>query len=151
MNIQSSNQDGFTLIELMVVVVIVAIFAAIAIPSYQEYIRRAQASQAQDQLQQIAMALDRHKSRNFNYQGFAIPTGMNVLPKGATGGAVKYNFAVVPGVGGQSWVITALATDGKNFNFLMSSTGIRCKNKADSLIDSTSVSCGTAIAGREEW
>jgi|SRR5690606_6983112 len=144
-------QSGFTLVELMVVVVIVAIFAAIAIPSYQEYIRRSQATQAQDQIQQIAMALDRHKSRNFNYQGFVMPAGMNVQPKGATGAAVKYNFTVVPGVGGQTWLITALATDPKNYNFLMSSSGVRCKNKTANLIDSASISCGRENTGREEW
>ena len=58
------KSSGFTLIELMVVVVIVAIFAAIAIPSYQEYVRRAVASQAQQEIQRLATLLDRHKARN---------------------------------------------------------------------------------------
>jgi len=64
------TMKGFTLIELMVVVVIIAILAAVALPSYQAYIQRSAAAAAQQEMLKLAEQLERHKIKNFTYKGF---------------------------------------------------------------------------------
>jgi type IV pilus assembly protein PilE len=53
------HQTGFTLIEVMIVVAVVALLSAIALPSYQEYVRRAHRANAQATLVQAAQWMER--------------------------------------------------------------------------------------------
>src|SRR5512139_3544113 len=53
-DMKSGRQNGFTLIELMITVVIVAILAAIAIPAYQEYVKRGNRAAAESEMMDIA-------------------------------------------------------------------------------------------------
>lgn len=51
------KQQGFTLIELMIVVAIIGILAAIAIPAYQDYIVRGRVSEAMVSASQAKIAV----------------------------------------------------------------------------------------------
>ncbi len=70
---------GFTLIELMIVVTVVAILAAVAIPTYQDSIRKGRRGQAKADLVELAQILERHRTVHGRYDAdrgggaFALP------------------------------------------------------------------------------
>ncbi|GAB3034374.1 type IV pilin protein [Bowmanella dokdonensis] len=67
---QISN-NGFSLIELMIVVAIIGIIASIAYPSYVSFVVGSNRGAAQADLMALAAAMERHKVANYSYKGAA--------------------------------------------------------------------------------
>lgn len=63
--------QGFSLIEIMVVVAIVAILAAIVYPSYQESIRKARRAEGRAALMALMQQQERYYSQNTSYIAFS--------------------------------------------------------------------------------
>lgn len=65
--------EGFTLIELMIVVAVVGILAAIAYPSYQQYVKRGRRADAKATLTEMAQFMERYYSENNSYSSASLP------------------------------------------------------------------------------
>lgn len=86
----STNQQGFTLIEIMVVVAIIGVLAAIVYPSYQQYVIKTKRTDMMSEMQNIASQIESRKLAQGSYN--AISPAVQTDFKGAypTGGTVRY-------------------------------------------------------------
>lgn len=76
------NSRGFTLIEVMIVVVVIGILSAIAYPSYQKYIQRSYRSEAE---QFMAKMDTRQKQIMLEQRAYATaPNALNIAQQGFT-------------------------------------------------------------------
>ena len=80
------NQQGFTLIELMIVVAIIAILAAIAISQYQDYVIRAQVSEGAALADGMKTAVAEFYNNNGRFASTAVNTSYGLaLPASTVG------------------------------------------------------------------
>lgn len=98
------RMSGFTLIELMIVVVLVALLASIAIPSYTQYVLRSHRAQAKADLVEYAQVAERHFTVNNTYAGFP----MSAQSPRDAGSRARYTLAADTTV--STFTITATPT-----------------------------------------
>src|ERR1700730_17038764 len=124
-----TRQRGFTLIEIMVVVVILAVLGALVVPKILENVDKARVTRAQSDIRAIQTALDLYRLDNFKYptteQGLQAlvkqpvdPTITNYRSGGYLGALPKdpwkapYQY-VTPGPEGRDYDIITYGRDGK--------------------------------------
>ncbi|HEX5276585.1 MAG TPA: type IV pilin protein [Fluviicoccus sp.] len=141
-----NKNKGFTIVEMMVVVVIIAILAGIAIPQYQAYVTRGNRGGMQADLMQIAALMERYKSQNLSYKNASLTTlyGGTRYPKN-TNQAARYNLTLTVDANGIVWSVLAAPTGKQAGDGAMElwSDGRRCWNKtSDAGCDENSTSQG---------
>lgn len=97
-------QRGFTLIELMIAVVIASILAAIALPSYTNYVLRGKLTEAYTNLANLRIQLEQYYQDNRNYGSTATVCGI-AMPT-----ASYFTYSCNWGAGGTNQFFTITAT-----------------------------------------
>jgi type IV pilus assembly protein PilE len=69
MKLGKNREAGFTIIELMIVVVIISVLGAVALPAYQDYILRSRLAEAYANLGDLATKLEQFYQDNRTYAG----------------------------------------------------------------------------------
>jgi len=125
-------QKGFTLIELMVVVVVIGILAAVAIPSYSDYVVRGKLVEASTFLSSLRVRMEQYYQDNRTYQLPAGGCGVG-MPLAPT---VKYFTLGCVAPTADTYIITATATStGGVYGFVFNVNQFNAK-------DTTSVPAG---------
>ncbi len=117
------QHQGFTLIELMIVVAIVGILAAVAYPSYAEYIRRGHRAEARAGLLQAAQWMERAATAKGTYPLVAdFPAALKTVPNN------RYDVSIAS-ADGATFTLTATPKGAqvgdKCGNYTLANTGLR--------------------------
>ena len=89
-------QSGFTLVEIMIVVVVVGILLAVALPSFMDSIRKGRRSEAFAAMAALQQAQERFRSTNTTYSA-ALPGGISALSSPAGHYAISVVSATATG------------------------------------------------------
>ncbi|MFT4822382.1 MAG: type IV pilus assembly protein PilA [Halioglobus sp.] len=94
MNTQKNTQQGFTLIELMIVIAIIGILAAIALPAYQDYTIRAKMAEPMAALAEAKTTISEYYATQSNTFPTLANSGLNTDLGKKIAASIKYTNSV---------------------------------------------------------
>ena len=100
------RSKGFTLIEVMITLAIIAILAAVALPSYNEYVRRSRISDAVAGLSTMRVRMEQYFQDNRVYNGTPAPCGLPGTSVAPVPTSANFIFNC-PNVGPGTYQVTA--------------------------------------------
>ena len=77
--VRAASLAGFTLIEVMIVVALIAVLAAVALPAYQDSVRKARRTDARGALTTVAQLMERRNTERNSYAGATLGSGATDL------------------------------------------------------------------------
>ena len=96
-------QDGFSLIEMLVVLAILAILISVCYPAYQQYVLRSYRSEATTQLQVLANAQEHYLADYGQYSNDLVALGLTELQQ-----SKRYRYSIQLSEENQAFSATAL-------------------------------------------
>lgn len=134
------RKNGFTLIELMIVVAIVGILAAVAIPMYSDYTRRARIADVTARLAETSIRMEQHFQDRRTYAGSCANTSVARDPNTP---AIRDFNIVCSGQDATNYLVTATGSG--------SMAGFTYTLRAGNVRGSTITAAGWAGNGATCW
>lgn len=135
----SKNDQGFTLIEMMIVVAIIGILAAIAYPSYQNYVIKTKRTDMMSEMQNIASEIESRKLAQGSYSAISASVKTDFATAYPRQGTQLYDVTITDPLVAK-WRIIAKPKSGQMVNdgtLSLNYQGAKCRGSI----------CGTG----EEW
>ncbi|MFT5120052.1 MAG: type IV pilus assembly protein PilE [Psychrobacter glaciei] len=140
----SIQQRGFTLIEMMIVIAIIGILAAIAYPSYQQYVIKTKRTDMMTEMQNIASEIESRKLAQGSYSAISASIKTEFATAYPRQGTALYDVTITDPLV-TKWTITAIPRTGSQIandgNLSLNYQGIKCRGNG------TDKKCGTG----DEW
>lgn len=139
-----SKQQGFTLIELMIVVAIIGILASISYPSYQQYVIKSKRTDMMSEIQNIASQIESRKLAQGSYSAISAGIKTDFATAYPRQGTALYDVTITDPLVAK-WTITAIPKTTNQMkgdgDLTLNYQGIKCRVKG------TDKKCGTG----DEW